>query len=196
MTTQTPEDDKRLMELSVQQDLDALGTLYNRYSNGVYALAMQMLKDSGAAEEVVQDAFHNVWRRAASYHPDRGKVTSWLFSIAHHRAIDELRRRRRDREHVQHGVDIANRPSEGRGDPVEYTALSMEGRRIKEALNVLRKEQREIVMLAYYGGFTHSEIAAKLDQPLGTVKTRMRLALKKLREVLGPQPQEGVKHGM
>ena len=157
---------------------------------------MQMLKDSGAAEEVVQDAFHNVWRRAASYHPDRGKVTSWLFSIAHHRAIDELRRRRRDREHVQHGVDIANRPSEGRGDPVEYTALSMEGRRIKEALNVLRKEQREIVMLAYYGGFTHSEIAAKLDQPLGTVKTRMRLALKKLREVLGPQPQEGVKHGM
>ena len=196
MTTQTPEDDKRLMELIVQQDLDALGTLYNRYSNGVYALAMQMLKDSGAAEEVVQDAFHNVWRRAASYHPDRGKVTSWLFSIAHHRAIDELRRRRRDREHVQHGVDIANRPSEGRGDPVEYTVLSMEGRRIKEALNVLRKEQREIVMLAYYGGFTHSEIAAKLDQPLGTVKTRMRLALKKLREVLGPQPQEGVKHGM
>ena len=196
MTTQTPEDDKRLLELIVQQDLDALGTLYNRYSNGVYALAMQMLKDSGAAEEVVQDAFHNVWRRAASYHPDRGKVTSWLFSIAHHRAIDELRRRRRDREHVQHGVDIANRPSEGRGDPVEYTALSMEGRRIKEALNVLRKEQREIVMLAYYGGFTHSEIAAKLDQPLGTVKTRMRLALKKLREVLGPQPQEGVKHGM
>jgi RNA polymerase sigma-70 factor (ECF subfamily) len=196
MTTQTPEDDKRLMELIVQQDLDALGTLYNRYSNGVYALAMQMLKDSGAAEEVVQDAFHNVWRRAASYHPDRGKVTSWLFSIAHHRAIDELRRRRRDREHVQHGVDIANRPSEGRGDPVEYTALSLEGRRIKEALNVLRKEQREIVMLAYYGGFTHSEIAAKLDQPLGTVKTRMRLALKKLREVLGPQPQEGVKHGM
>jgi RNA polymerase sigma-70 factor (ECF subfamily) len=196
MTTQTPEDDKRLMELIVQQDLDALGTLYNRYSNGVYALAMQMLKDSGAAEEVVQDAFHNVWRRAASYHPDRGKVTSWLFSIAHHRAIDEIRRRRRDREHVQHGVDIANRPSEGRGDPVEYTALSLEGRRIKEALNVLRKEQREIVMLAYYGGFTHSEIAAKLDQPLGTVKTRMRLALKKLREVLGPQPQEGVKHGM
>jgi RNA polymerase sigma-70 factor (ECF subfamily) len=196
MTTQTPEDDKRLMELIVQQDLDALGTLYNRYSNGVYGLAMQMLKDSGAAEEVVQDAFHNVWRRAASYHPDRGKVTSWLFSIAHHRAIDELRRRRRDREHVQHGVDIANRPSEGRGDPVEYTALSLEGRRIKEALNVLRKEQREIVMLAYYGGFTHSEIAAKLDQPLGTVKTRMRLALKKLREVLGPQPQEGVKHGM
>ena len=196
MTTQTPEDDKRLLELIVQQDLDALGTLYNRYSNGVYALAMQMLKDSGAAEEVVQDAFHNVWRRAASYHPDRGKVTSWLFSIAHHRAIDELRRRRRDREHVQHGVDIANRPSEGRGDPVEYTVLSMEGRRIKEALNVLRKEQREIVMLAYYGGFTHSEIAAKLDQPLGTVKTRMRLALKKLREVLGPQPQEGVKHGM
>ena len=196
MTTQTPEDDKRLMELIVQQDLDALGTLYNRYSNGVYGLAMQMLKDSGAAEEVVQDAFHNVWRRAASYHPDRGKVTSWLFSIAHHRAIDELRRRRRDREHVQHGVDIANRPSEGRGDPVEYTALSLEGRRIKEALNVLRKEQREIVMLAYYGGFTHSEIAAKLDQPLGTVKTRMRLALKKLREVLGPHSQEGVKHGM
>jgi RNA polymerase sigma-70 factor (ECF subfamily) len=195
VTTQEPED-KRLLELIVQRDLDALGALYDRYSNRVYALAMQMLRDSGAAEEVVQDVFHNVWRRASSYHPDRGKVTSWLFSIGHHRTIDELRRRRRDREHVQHGVDVANRPSDGRGDPVEYTTLRFEGVRIKEALNVLRTEQREIVMLAYYGGFTHSEIAARLDQPLGTVKTRMRLALKKLREVLGPKAQEDAGHGL
>jgi RNA polymerase sigma-70 factor (ECF subfamily) len=195
VTTQEP-DDKRLLERIVERDLDALGALYDRYSNGVYALAMQMLRDSGAAEEVAQDVFHNVWRRASSYHPDRGKVTSWLFSIAHHRTIDELRRRRREREHVQHGVDVDNRPSEGRGDPVEYTTLRFEGGRIKEALGVLRTEQREVVMLAYYGGFTHSEIAARLDQPLGTVKTRMRLALKKLREVLGPQAQEGAEHGL
>ena len=195
MTTREP-DDKRLLERIVERDLDALGALYDRYSNGVYALAMQVLRDSGAAEEVAQDVFHNVWRRASSYHPDRGKVTSWLFSIAHHRTIDELRRRRREREHVQHGVDIDNRPSEGRGDPVEYTTLRFEGGRIKEALGVLRTEQREVVMLAYYGGFTHSEIAARLDQPLGTVKTRMRLALKKLREVLGPQAQEGAGHGL
>jgi RNA polymerase sigma-70 factor (ECF subfamily) len=195
VTTREP-DDKRLLERIVERDLDALGALYDRYSNGVYALAMQVLRDSGAAEEVAQDVFHNVWRRASSYHPDRDKVTSWLFSIAHHRTIDELRRRRREREHVQHGVDIDNRPSEGRGDPVEYTTLRFEGGRIKEALGVLRTEQREVVMLAYYGGFTHSEIAARLDQPLGTVKTRMRLALKKLREVLGPQAQEGAGHGL
>ncbi len=183
-------DDKQLMALICVQDREALEGLYGRYSNTVYSLSMHMLRDQGAAEEVTQDVFFNVWRRAASYHADRGTVTAWLFSIAHHRAIDEIRRRKRDRTHVQHGIDLSNRPSNGEGDPVEHTRLQFEGNRLKVALRRLKPEQREIVVLAYFGGLTHSEISKKLNQPLGTVKTRMRLAMKKLREVLGPHVKE------
>ena len=158
---------------------------------------MHMLRDTGAAEEVAQDTFFNIWRRATSYKAPRGSVTSWLFSIAHNRTIDELRKRKRHYNKVQHGVDISNRPSESReGDPTEYAALQYEGNRLKDALTVLRPEQREVVVLAYFGGLTHSEISKELDQPLGTVKTRMRLAMKKLRGVLEPQTQESAKHGL
>ncbi len=103
-------DDSQLLSMIQQQDRGALEALYAKYGGAVYSLAMRMLSDSGAAQEVTQDTFFNVWRRASSYHSQRGKVTSWLFSIAHHRTIDELRRRRRDQSRVQHGVDITNKP--------------------------------------------------------------------------------------
>ena len=89
-------DDGDLVGLIVQEDRRALEALYNRYSGTVFSLAMQVLRDEGAAEEVTQDAFFNVWRRASTYHSDRGKVTAWLFSIAHHRTIDELRKRKKE----------------------------------------------------------------------------------------------------
>ena len=184
------------MAAIVKRDRTALEALYDRYAGAIYSLSMYMLKQPEAAEEVTQDVFLNVWRRASSYNSERGKLTSWLFSIAHHRAIDELRRRRRDYENVQHGVDLSNRPTEGGDDPLTYTSLEFERVKLKDALSTLRPEQREVVLLAYFGGFTHSEIAAKLDQPLGTVKTRMRLALKKLREVLGPNVQEFADYGL
>ncbi len=196
--TYSERDDGQVLGLIADKDRGALECLYDRYSNTVYSLAMHMLRDSGAAEEVTQDVFFNVWRRAASYDSQRGSVTAWLFSIAHHRTIDELRRRRREQTHVQPGVDLTNKPSVNGsyGDPFTYTSRRFDRGQIEVALFTLRPEQREIVMLAYFGGLTHSEIANQLGQPLGTVKTRMRLALKKLREVLGPQYKERAEYGL
>ena len=188
-------DDGQLLARVARRDGAALSALYDRYAGGVFSLAVHMLGDAGAAEEVTQDVFLNVWRRASTYHIQRGKVTAWLFSIAHHRTIDELRRRRREQTWMQHGVDLTNRPSET-DDPVEYTKSQFESGHIKDALETLRPEQREVVVLAYFGGLTHSEIAARLGHPLGTVKTRMRLALKRLRESLGPQIRESADHGL
>ncbi|MDA1227119.1 MAG: hypothetical protein BZY79_03405 [SAR202 cluster bacterium Casp-Chloro-G4] len=191
-------DDAQLISLIMEQSRPALETLYQRYSNTVYSLAMHMLRDAGKAEEVTQDAFFNVWRRAGSYSTSRGSVTAWLFSIAHNRTIDELRKRRRDQTHVRHGVDLSNKAEEDNsgGDPMRYATLQFDKSQLKDALFTLRPEQREIVILAYFGGLTHSEISQQLGQPLGTVKTRMRLALKKLRSVLGPQYLEQADIGM
>ena len=189
-------DDGQLLSLIQKGDRKALEALYDKYGGAVYSVAMRMLSDSGAAQEVTQDTFFNIWRRASSYHSRRGKVTAWLFSIAHHRTIDELRRRRRVQAHVQHGVDLTNRPSDGADDPVAYANAQYERSQLKEALQALRVEQRDVVVLAYFGGLTHSEIATHLSQPLGTVKTRMRLGLRKLREVLGPQAWESADHGL
>ena len=189
--------DKEVLDLIVEHDREALETLYDRYRSGIYSLAMHMLRDLGAAEEVTQDVFFNVWRRASSYHSQRGSVTSWLFSIAHHRTIDELRRRKREQTRVQQGVDLSNKPSEdNEGDPIAYATSQFERGQLEDALCTLRPEQREIVVLAYFGGLTHSEISKKLGQPLGTVKTRMRLALRKLRDVLSSQIQEQADHGL
>ncbi len=184
-------EDSDLMQAIRNEDRDALETLYTRYYGPVYSLAMHMLRDVGAAEEVAQDTFFNIWRRAGSYKAHRGNVTSWLFGIARNRAIDELRKRRRQYDRVRHGVDLTNMPTEARDDdPAEYAAAQYEGSRLEAALATLRPEQREVVVLAYFGGMTHVEISRKLDQPLGTVKTRIRLAIKKLRVVLVPQIEE------
>ena len=189
-------EDVELLELVKEKKKDALEALYGRYGNAIYSLSMRMLRNPQAAEEVTQDTFFNLWRRAASYKSGRGSFKSWLFSIAHHRAIDEIRRNKRDTNVVQYDTDIERRAADDTTDPVRYTASRFELGRITNALMELRPEQRSIVELAYFGGLTHSEISKKLDQPLGTVKTRMRLALKKLREVLGSQAQEWVEHGL
>ena len=190
--------DLELIELIARKDRDALETLYGKFSGAVFSLAVHMLRDHTAAEEVTQDAFFNVWRRASSYRSEKGKVTTWLFSIAHHRMIDELRRRRRREQlTVTQDLELISQPEDDAGDPAKYAMFQMRRSEMTEALSALRPEQREVVVLAYYGGLTHSEIAKKLNQPLGTVKTRMRLALKKLRDVLGPQAKrEWAEHGL
>ncbi len=183
--------DQDLVQEVAERNRAALEELYARYSGPIYSLALRMLRDSGAAEEVTQDTFFNVWKQAASYRPVRGKVTAWLFSICRHRVIDEIRRRkRRERTHVHQDVELANQPADDTNDPARYANRRMQRGMLKEALAKLRTEQRTVIELAYYGGLTHSEIARTLDQPLGTVKTRMRLGLRKLREVVGPQARE------
>jgi RNA polymerase sigma-70 factor (ECF subfamily) len=189
--------DQELLMLIALQRREALETLYERFSGAIYSMAAHMLRDRGAAEEVTQDTFFKVWTRASSFHPDRGKVTSWLFSIAHHRIIDEARRhRRRHQVQVYQDIETIHQQPDDSNDPVRYTMLQLQRGKIKDALVTLSKEQRDVVVLAYYGGLSHSEIAKRLEQPLGTVKTRMRLALKKLRGTLGPQSREWSEHGL
>ena len=189
--------DQQLVQGMVRRDRNALEELYRRFGDAVFSLAVHILRDSGAAEEATQDAFFRVWSKASDYRPDRGKVTSWLFGIAHHRVIDEVRkRRRREQTLVFRDVSEMPQPLDEVGDPAKYASQQSWKQEIGGALGTLRPEQREVVILAYYGGFTHSEIAKRLDQPLGTVKTRMRLALRKLREVMAPHGQEWMKYGL
>ena len=185
-----------LLALIVERDRDALEGLYDRYSRAIYSLAMNLLRDSGAAEEVTQDVFFNVWRRAPSYNSRRGTVPAWLFSIAHHRTIDELRRKKRDNARTQAGFDLARMESGSGDDPLDYANTRFQRGKIDDALQSLRPEQREVVLLAYFGGLTQSEIASRLGHPLGTVKTRMRLALRKLREVMGSEMRGSADHGL
>ena len=185
--------DQELVLEIAESNRRALEELYARFSGPIYSLAVRMLRDPGAAEEVTQDTFFNVWKQAGSYKPERGKVTAWLFSICRHRVIDEIRRRkRREQTHVHQDVELADQPADDTNDPTRFANLRMQRGMLKEALSKLRAEQRVVIELAYFGGLTHSEIASRLGQPLGTVKTRMRLGLRKLREVVGPQAREWV----
>ena len=189
--TRTALEDEKLLHLIANGDRSALEALYDRYAGGIYSLAHHMLQERGAAEEVTQDTFFNIWRRASSYNVKRGKVSGWLFSIGHHRIIDELRKRRRQESMIYvPDVEAVHRQEDESADLNEYVEQQVQGSRIRKALETLRPELKSVVVLAYYGGLTQSEIARKLNQPLGTVKTRMRLALKALRETLGPQARK------
>ncbi len=176
--------DETLLTRIARRDRAALEALYDRYGRRVFALAARMLNDRESSEEVTQDVFLSVWRRIASYKPGRGKFTTWLFSIAHNRTIDELRRRMRDRSRNASNIDDHLNIAEDRPLPADQVVAESEFQIVREALKGLPPEQRQVVEMSYFGGFTQVEIAAKTEQPLGTVKTRMRLALKKLRTAL------------
>ena len=176
-----------LREQISNRDRDALETLYERYGRRVFALAVRILGDAVSAEEVTQDVFMSVWRRGASYTSKKGKFTTWLFSIAHNRTIDELRKRRRDRSRINDDIDDHLNLESGDISPADATVAQSEYTKIRTAMENLPEEQKNVVELSYFKGFTQTEIAAKTGQPLGTVKTRMRLALKKLRKALSAE---------
>lgn len=161
------------------RDVGALELAYERYARPVFSLALKMLADYGAAEEVVQETFLKLWQRPTSYVPERGQLLSWLLGVAHHRAVDRLRRRRLELRHSADG-----RLALGVGssvDPEDELLKSIRGEAIRQALERLPVAQREAVLLAYMRGMTQVEIARALGEPLGTVKTRLRLAIQKLR---------------
>lgn len=166
-------------------DQSALATLYDNTNRLVYGLILRVLGDSSTAEEVLLDVYTQVWRQAASYDNVRGTPLAWLTTIARSRAIDRLRSGWQDRQRKE-PLDAVNDRETGVANPEEMTVASELQRFVREALSSLSPEQREVIELAYYGGLSHSEIAAKLNQPLGTVKTRTRLGMIKLREVLAP----------
>lgn len=178
--------DEALLALIVEEDRQALECLYTRYGSRVYSLARRMLTDPGASEEVAQDVFLSVWRRASSYQRGRGKFTTWLFGIAHHRAIDELRRRYRGRMRVSETIDDHPNIESPQPLPADLAVASSENALVRAAMEELPEPQRAVLELSYFGGFTQVEISEMLAQPLGTVKTRMRLGLKKLRIAVLP----------
>lgn len=189
----TAPEDEALLARVAAGDARALETLYDRYSGVVYGTALRILGAAELAEEVVQETFWRVWRRSGTFQPSRGQVSSWILGIAHNLAIDELRRQRARPNPV---YDEEDRPvlrdlEDSRMD-VASAALEEEQRRlISAALDQIPAEQREAIELAYFGGLSQSEIAARLHNPLGTIKTRIRLGLQKLREILisqGYQP--------
>lgn len=165
-------------------DQQALASLYDATSRTVYGLLLRILSDPSSAEEVLLDVYAQVWRQAASYSPERGRPLAWLTTIARSRAIDRVRRTRPAHQR-ETPLDEAMRSAGG--ESVEEGVLAGEVRAVvRAALESLAPEQRDVIELAYYGGMSHSEIAAARGLPLGTVKTRTRLGLMRLREILKP----------
>ncbi len=179
--------DLELLAQISKQDREALATLYDRYGRRVFALAVRILNDPVGSEEVTQDVFMSVWRRGASYTSKKGKFTTWMFSIAHNRTIDELRKRRRDRSRENDDIEDHYDLKSSDISPADAAVAQSEYAKVKAAMDKLPEEQKSMVELSYFKGLTQTEIATKTGQPLGTVKTRMRLALKKLRVALSAE---------
>lgn len=185
-------DDETLVRLIVQARAEALSALYDRYGRLVFSLALNSVGDPAAAEEITQDVFLRVWQRAHQYHADRAKVSTWLTSIARHRAIDQLRRRGSRSE--QHSVAWSELPPDAEpsvNGPEHVAFLTLERERVRTAIAQLSAEQKQVLALAYFQGLTHSQIAEALALPLGTVKTRVRLGMQKLRDLLQEDPVVG-----
>jgi len=180
--------DEALVALVERGEEVALGELYDRFGRTAYGLSFRMLRNESLAEDAVQEAFLTVWRSAAQFVPERAKASTWLLTIVHRRAVDVVRREERRRtEPLGPATDAAS--AEGSAEDVAWLRLRRE--RVQDALRQLPDEQREAIELAYYGGFTQSELADRLGQPLGTIKSRMFAGLGRLRELLvDVQPEE------
>ena len=179
--------DLDLLERITESDTEALSAMYDRYGRRVFALAARILNDPISSEEITQDVFLSIWRRWASYNAAKGKFTTWLFGIAHNRTIDELRKRRRDKSRYSDDIDDHLNIASNSISPDDSAVVQSEYAMVREVLDTLPPPQRTVIVLSYFHGLTQVEIAEKLDQPLGTVKTRMRLGLKKLRTALDPK---------
>lgn len=179
-----PTDERQLIERLRARDQAALNALYERYSNVVYAIALRIIGQTAEAEDVVVDCFWQVWQQAANYDTARGQVRTWIVTIARSRALDRLRALRR--APVVSVEDDLRSVQETRAEdnPEHETWLAEQSALVRQALATLPREQREALALAYYRGLSQSEIAEQLGEPLGTIKTRIRLGMMKLREQL------------
>ena len=174
-------EDAALIRRMVDADETALGALYDRWVRSLYSLVLHLLKDPDEAEDVVEETFWQAWRKADSYEPSKGAVSTWLLTIGRRKALDRLRSRKRNREDSIDGMSgFADLPS-GLPDPEAQAEGSELRETVRAALRELPNEQREVLELGYFSGLSQAEIAEKTGQPLGTVKTRMRLAMQKLR---------------
>lgn len=161
-----------------------MADFYDQTSAGVYGLAMRILGDPSLAQEVVLDVYAQVWQRAADFDAARGTVSAWLITLTRSRAIDTRRARRRSP--ITESLDDAGELSADTPTPEASSAAAERHRFVRRAVANLNADARQAIELAYFGGLTHTEIAARLDQPLGTVKTRIRTAMMQLRTLLAP----------
>src|SRR2546423_13496399 len=172
--------DEAVVALIARSDEQALAELYDRFGRVAYGLALRILRDDALAEDAVQEAFLTAWRRADTFMPERAKASTWLLTLVHRRAVDLVRREERRR------AEPIEAAEERAGDAAAEDAvwLRYERERVQAALRRLPDQQREALELAYYGGFTQSELAERLGQPVGTIKSRMFAGLTRLRELL------------
>jgi RNA polymerase sigma-70 factor, ECF subfamily len=184
------ESDQALVAQMAEQNQEALSALYDRYRNVIFSLALRILRDRAEAEEVMTEVFFQSWKRAVGFDPLRGSVAAWLITLCRSRAIDRLRARgRRDASLAALAEDPSHSGASGAAGtgPEESAEIQQRRARILTAMASLSPQQRGALELAYYAGLSHSEIAEKLGEPLGTVKTRIRQGLLMLRDSLGSQ---------
>ena len=175
--------DEEVMQLVQQGDPRAFELLYDRHGGAAFSLAYRMVGDRTAAEDVAQEAFLSIWRSRLRYQAERGSVRTWVLGVVHHRAIDSLRRNLVHQRRRASAEGIEERHEARELTDVE-AARREEARHVRSALDSLPEEQCKVIELAYFGGFSHSQIADMLEMPVGTVKGRMRLGLEKLRNQL------------
>jgi RNA polymerase sigma-70 factor (ECF subfamily) len=184
--------DETLMELIGRGDTQAFEELYDRYVRGCFGLAMKIVREPSIAEEVVQDVFMKLWSRPGIFTSERGKFSGWLLTLVHNRSVDKLRRLKTGAVGPLLPLDatapgetsLADLLADTTATPYDHAWTSEQGRIVREALKALPHPQRETIVLAYFGGLTQKEIAERLQEPLGTVKTRTRAALHQLRRAL------------
>jgi RNA polymerase sigma-70 factor (ECF subfamily) len=178
--------DEELMKLVHDGDVRAFEVVFDRHASAAFSLAYRMCGRRAAAEDIVQESFLSLWRSASGYDPRRGSVRSWVLSVVHNRAVDAMRR-----VGAKAGRDVPDEGIAERLPAAETTDAEVErrddARQVRTALDELPPDQRQVIELAYFGGFTHTQIAEMLDLPPGTVKGRMRLGLTKMRFFLGEE---------
>jgi RNA polymerase sigma-70 factor, ECF subfamily len=180
--------DEALVALVARGDEDALAELYDRVSRVAYGLALRVLRDERHAEDAVQEAFLQVWRSAATFRAERAKASTWILTLVHRRAVDLVRRE--ERRQADPLTDDTAAAAQATEQTEEAAWLRFERERVQTALKQLPDVQREALELAYYGGFSQSELADRLGVPLGTIKSRMFAGLARLRELLDDSEQE------
>jgi RNA polymerase sigma factor (sigma-70 family) len=177
--------DEALVALVARADESALADLYDRFGSVAYGLALKIVRDRALAEDAVQEAFLAVWRSAERFVPERAKASTWILTLVHRRAVDIVRR-----EQPRRAEPLEVAPPETVDTTEDEAWLRLQRARVREALRRLPDQQREALELAYYGGFTQSELADRLGEPLGTIKSRMFTGLARLRELLAEPGHE------
>ena len=180
--------DSQLMILIAQGDAEAFSELYDRYQRLVFSLALNSVGERPLAEEITLDVFTRIWQKAATYRADRAQVQTWLGRIARNQAIDALRRRgARLEQHSVSWAEVSDDVTSPLDMPEVVADLRLQKEQVRAAIAQLSSEQQEVLALAYFKGYPHSQIAKRLNQPLGTVKSRIRSAMQKLRQILAAE---------